>query len=80
MRVDYDMAETDVEKCKTYHEELKVVLKHTHGQKAPSNKTPALTKSTNMDIWIVDTSNQLFIIGCFASFKIKPLRKSVFLW
>ena len=24
------------------------------------NKTPALTKSTNMDIWVVGTSNQLF--------------------
>ena len=24
------------------------------------NKSPALTKSTNMDIWVVGTSNQLF--------------------
>ena len=25
------------------------------GKKAPSNKTPALTKSTNMGIWVVGT-------------------------
>ena len=36
-------------------------LKDTHREKAPSNKTPALTKSTNIDIWVVGTSNQLFI-------------------
>ena len=30
-------------------------------EKAPSDKTTALTESTNMDIWVVDTSNQLFI-------------------
>ena len=27
------------------------------GKKAPSNKTPALTKSENMGIWVVGTSN-----------------------
>ena len=32
-------------------------------EKAPSNKTPALRKSTNMDIWAVGTLNQLFIKG-----------------
>ena len=26
-------------------------LQDTHREKAPSNKSPALTKSTNMDIW-----------------------------
>ena len=36
-------------------------LKDTHREKAPSNKTPALYKSMNMDIWVVGTSNQLFI-------------------
>ena len=30
-------------------------------EKVPSNKTSALTKSTNMSIWVVDTSNQVFI-------------------
>ena len=37
----------------------------THRDKAPSNKTPALTKSRNMDIWVVGTSNQLFIKGSY---------------
>ena len=32
-------------------------------KKAASNKTPALTKSENMGIWVVGTSNQLFIRG-----------------
>ena len=29
-------------------------------EKAPSNKTPALTKSTNMVICVLGTSNQFF--------------------
>ena len=37
-----------------------VVLKDTHREKAPLNKTPALTKSTNMGIWVVGTTNPLF--------------------
>ena len=36
-------------------------LKDTHREKAPSNETPALTKSMNMDIWVAGTSNQLFV-------------------
>ena len=36
-------------------------FKDTHRENAPSNKTPLLTKSTNMGIWVVGTSNQLFI-------------------
>ena len=38
-------------------------FKDTHREKTPSNKTPALTKSANMDIWVVGTSNQLFMRG-----------------
>ena len=38
-------------------------LKDTHREKALSNETAAHTKSTNMDIWIVGTTNQLFIRG-----------------
>ena len=38
-----------------------MVLKFTHREKALPNKTPALAKSMNMGIWIVGTSNQLFI-------------------
>ena len=33
----------------------------THREKAPSTKTPARTKSINIDIWVVCKSNQLFI-------------------
>ena len=32
-------------------------------EQAPSNKTPTLLKSTNMDIWMVGTSNQPFTRG-----------------
>ena len=37
--------------------------KDTHREKAPSSKTPALRKSTNMDVWVVGILNQLFIRG-----------------
>ena len=37
------------------------VIKDTHREKAPSNKTQAYTKGMNMDIWVVGTSKQLFI-------------------
>ena len=36
-----------------------LIFKDTQREKALSNKTPALTKSTNMDIWVVGTTNQL---------------------
>ena len=39
------------------------MLKDIHREKAPSNKTPALRKSTNMVVWAVGTLNQLFIRG-----------------
>ena len=39
------------------------ILKDIHREKAPSNKTPALTKSKNMDIWVAGTTNKLFIRG-----------------
>ena len=35
------------------------VFKDTHRKKAPSNETPTLPKSISIDIWLVDTSNQL---------------------
>ena len=38
-------------------------VKDIHRKKTPSNKTPALTKSTNMSIWDAGTSSQLFIRG-----------------
>ena len=42
-----------------------ICFKDTHMEKAPSNKTPAFTKSMNIDIWVVVTSNQLFIRGSY---------------
>ena len=40
-------------------------LKNTNREKSLSNKTPVLTKSTNMDNWValgaLGASNQLFI-------------------
>ena len=38
-------------------------LKNTHREKAPSNETPAVRKSTVMGVWAVGTLNQLFIRG-----------------
>ena len=38
-------------------------VKEPYREKTPSNKTSTLPKSTNMDIWVVGTSNQLFIRG-----------------
>ena len=32
-------------------------------EKAPSNKTPALGKSTDMGVWAIGTLNQLFRRG-----------------
>ena len=40
-----------------------LVFKGTHREKVPSNKIPALTKSTNMNIWVAVTSNKLFLRG-----------------
>ena len=41
------------------------LLKDTLREKVPSNKTQALTKNVNMDIWVVGTSNQFFISGSY---------------
>ena len=38
-------------------------IKDTHREKAPSNEILALAKSTDMGIWVVGTTNQLFIRG-----------------
>ena len=37
------------------------LVKDTHKEKAISNKTLPLTKSTNVGIWVIGTSNQFFI-------------------
>ena len=44
-------------------------VKGTFRAKAPSNETPALTKSRSMGIWVVDASNQLFIRGSLTETK-----------
>ena len=49
----------------------------THRQKAPSMKTAALTRSMDMDIWVVGTSNGLFIKGSYTETKFSE--KTVFL-
>ena len=38
-------------------------LKDTHKKKAPSKKTPMLSKRMNTDIWVFGTSKQLLIRG-----------------
>ena len=45
--------------CRRFH------IKDTYREKALSKKTPALTKSMNIDIWVVGTSNQLFVMRDF---------------
>ena len=41
-----------------------VEVKDTHREKSLSNETSALTKSTNMGVWVVGTANQqIFIRG-----------------
>ena len=40
------------------------MFKDIHRKKAPSNKTPMILKGINVNIWVVGTSNQLFIRGC----------------
>ena len=46
------------------------MTKDTHKEKAPSNKTPALRKSTNMGVWAVVTLNQLFTRGSLTETKL----------
>ena len=45
-----------------------MLFKDTYRGKTPPNKTPVLTKSTNMGILVIGTSNQPFIRG---SYKLK---------
>ena len=46
------------------------LLQDTHSKKAPSNKTPTLTKSINMDIWLIVKSNQFFLRGSHTETKL----------
>ena len=55
---------------KSSYKILDTSIKDTHREKAPSNKTPALKKSTNMDVRAVVTLNQLFIRGSYTETKL----------
>ena len=55
------------------------MLKDTHREKAPSNETPAFTKSRNMGIWIVGTTNQLFMRDSETETKFSK-NKSTYYW
>ena len=50
-------------------------FKDTQREKAPSNKSPALRKSTNMGVWAVGTLNQLFIRGSYTEIKVSKKTK-----
>ena len=50
-------------------EDIEIYLKW-YREKALLNKTPALRKSTNMGVWAVGTSNQLFISGSLTEAKL----------
>ena len=45
------------------------ILKDNHREKGSSNKIQAFTKSLSVDIWLVGTSNQLFIRGSYTEIK-----------
>ena len=45
------------------------LLNDTRREKAPSNKTPAATKSTNVGIYAVGITNQLLIRGSLTEIK-----------
>ena len=54
---------------KDYLKNFAANLKETDREKATSNKTPALSKIMNMDIWVVTTSNQLVMRQSYAETK-----------
>ena len=43
--------------------DMNITVEITYREKGPSNKTPTLTKSTNVGIQVVGTLNQPFIRG-----------------
>ena len=44
-------------------------LEDTHREKVPLNKTPTFSRSMNMHMWVVGTSNQLFLPGSYVKTK-----------
>ena len=45
------------------------LLKNTHREKAQSNKTPALRRSTNMGVWTVGTLNLFEVLKLKQNFQ-----------
>ena len=43
-----------------YFSRIQIDFKDTYREKTLENKTPTLSKSMNMNIWLVGTSSQLF--------------------
>ena len=54
-----------------------IVLKDTHREITPSNRTEALMKSMSTYIWATSTLNQLFIRGSYTQIKISKNELSV---
>ena len=50
-------------KCTNNIDSYTKCIKNTHSEKPSSNETPALSKSMNMNIWVVGISNKLLIRG-----------------
>ena len=44
-------------------------LKDTHRENALTNKTQGLTKSMNMDIWVLSALNKVFIRASYTEIK-----------
>ena len=60
---------------------LSHIFKDTHREEALSSKTPALAKSMIMGIWVIFTSNQLFIRGiCHTETKVPSFLKKAFVF
>ena len=60
---------------------LSHIFKDTHREEALSSKTPALAKSMIMGIWVIGTSNQLFIRGiCHTETKVPSFFKKAFVF
>ena len=53
----------------------KSAFKDTYRENASQNKTQTLRKNMNMDIWVVNTLNQLFIRGSFSKIKVKKIKQ-----
>ena len=60
----YCLIQINVKSDKTKTNSVEIItFNDTHREKAPSNKIPTVTRSMNMDIWVVGKPNQLFIRG-----------------